>query len=156
MFQIGSGAIPESLPADVEIVRDLPFDQVQDILRRARIVITHAGTGSLITALRAGCNVIAMPRTFALKEHYDDHQSEITDAFAARGLILPARTAAELVAALAAARVRPPTLATTDPSALCTYLVSEIARLATPGLIGVARGHHSPDGAQQDDNVKAH
>ncbi len=132
LFQIGSGVRPVDLPDDVEIVRDLPFDQVQDVLRRARIVITHGGTGSLITALRAGCNVIAMPRSFARKEHYDDHQSEITGAFAARGLILPAHNAQELAAALDVARVRTPTLATTDPSALRAFLSSEIRQLNAP------------------------
>jgi hypothetical protein len=101
-------------------------------LRRARIVITHGGTGSLITALRAGCNVIAMPRSFALKEHYDDHQSEITGAFAKRGLILTAHDPQELAAALDVARVRTPTLATTDPSALRAFLTREIERLRTP------------------------
>lgn len=132
LFQIGSSVRPADLPDDVEIVRDLPFDQVQDVLRRARIVITHGGTGSLITALRAGCNVIAMPRSFALKEHYDDHQSEITGAFAKRGLILTAHDPQELAAALDVARVRTPTLATTDPSALRAFLTSEIERLCTP------------------------
>ena len=132
LFQIGSGVRPADLPDDVEIVRDLPFDQVQDVLRRARIVITHGGTGSLITALRAGCNVIAMPRSFALKDHYDDHQSEITGAFAKRGLILTAHDPQELAAALDVARVRTPTLATTDPSALRAFLTSEIERLCTP------------------------
>ncbi len=132
LFQIGSGVRPTNLPDDVEIVRDLPFDQVQHILHQARIVITHGGTGSLITALRAGCNVIAMPRVFALKEHYDDHQSEITGAFAKRGLILSAQNAQDLAAALDVARVRTPTLATTDPNALRAFLTSEIARLRTP------------------------
>jgi UDP-N-acetylglucosamine transferase subunit ALG13 len=74
-----------------------------------------------------------MPRAYALKEHYDDHQSEITGAFAKRGLILPAHNVQGLAAALDVARVRTPTLATTDPSALRAFLTSEIERLRTPG-----------------------
>ena len=66
IFQIGSGDVPQVLPPDVRVVDNLPFGEVREILQRARIVITHGGTGSLITALRAGCNVIAMPRAFAL------------------------------------------------------------------------------------------
>ncbi len=38
----------------------------------------HGGTGSLITALRAGCRVVAMPRRFDLGEALaGDHQEEI-------------------------------------------------------------------------------
>ena len=130
VFQTGSGALPQGLGRDVETVRELPFDDVQALLQRARIVITHGGTGSLITALRAGCNVIAMPREFERKEHYDNHQSEITDAFVARGLILAAHNPDEMAAALVAARARTPTLATTDPSELRAFLASEIEKVA--------------------------
>ena len=49
--------------------------------------LAFALAGSLVTALSAGCHVIAMPRSFTLGEHYDDHQEEITTAFADRGLI---------------------------------------------------------------------
>ena len=126
IFQIGTGKVPLNLPDDCLVVRDLPFAEVQKILQHARIVVTHGGTGSLITALRAGCNVVAMPRSYGLKEHYDDHQSEITQAFAARDLILPAHDAAELAHALAEARTHTPSLATTDPSALQDFLTAEI------------------------------
>lgn len=130
VFQTGSGATPADMGDDVEIVRELPFDAVQALLQRARIVVTHGGTGSLITALRAGCNVVAMPREFARKEHYDDHQSEITSAFEARGLILAAHDAAGMAAALDRARTRTPTLATTDPGELRTFLSGEIEKVA--------------------------
>lgn len=130
IFQVGSGSIPTNMGDEVEVVRELPFDDVQALLQRARIVVTHGGTGSLITALRAGCNVIAMPREFARKEHYDDHQSEITCAFAARGLILAAHNASEMEAALEQARQRTPTPATTDPSELRAFLENEIEKVA--------------------------
>ena len=130
VFQTGSGPFPTGLGDDVEMVREMPFDAVQALLQRAKIVVTHGGTGSLITALRAGCNVVAMPREFARREHYDDHQSEITDAFAARGLILAAHDEAEMAAALQKARHRTPTLATTDPSELRAFLSAEIEKVA--------------------------
>lgn len=129
VFQTGSGPFPTGLGDDVELVRELPFDEVQALLQRAKIVVTHGGTGSLITALRAGCNVIAMPREFERKEHYDNHQSEITDAFVSRGLILAAHNETEMAAALETARVRTPTLATTDPSELRAFLSAEIEKV---------------------------
>ena len=85
-------------------------------------MVCHGGTGSLITALRKGCRVIAFPRLLEKGEHYDNHQAEITSAFAARGLIEVANDADELAQALERIRSRPPVLATTDPSELMNYL----------------------------------
>jgi UDP-N-acetylglucosamine transferase subunit ALG13 len=126
------GAIPERVvvqtgvggeaPQGLETYETLPFDEVQALLKRASIVVCHGGTGSLITALREGCQVIALPRLSRLAEHYDDHQSEITEAFVQRGLIQSATDVEELRAALAAARTRAPVLATTDPVALIDFL----------------------------------
>jgi UDP-N-acetylglucosamine transferase subunit ALG13 len=117
--QVGDGG---HRPDGFECHERLEFDAVQDILQRADIVFTHAGTGSLVTALRAGCRTITMPRTAARKEHYDDHQQEIADAFADRGLARKIDGIEELPAALAAARAAEPRLATTEPDRLIAHL----------------------------------
>jgi UDP-N-acetylglucosamine--N-acetylmuramyl-(pentapeptide) pyrophosphoryl-undecaprenol N-acetylglucosamine transferase len=117
-------------PEGVEVAETLPFDRVQEILRDASIVVCHGGTGSLITALREGCHVIAMPRLPELGEHYDDHQAEITEAFQRRGLIQTARTTDELRDRIAATRTRCPVLATTDPRELVEFLTVLIRREA--------------------------
>jgi UDP-N-acetylglucosamine--N-acetylmuramyl-(pentapeptide) pyrophosphoryl-undecaprenol N-acetylglucosamine transferase len=119
IVQTGEGG---SRPAGAEVVETLPFDEVQALLVRADIVVCHGGTGSLITALRQGCRTIAMPRLFELGEHYDNHQAEITQAFAARGLIQVANSEDELRGALQRARRIAPPCATTDPSALIKHL----------------------------------
>lgn len=106
----------------IEFVESLPFDDIQNLLKRADLVVCHGGTGSLITALREGCRVIAVPRRFNLKEHYDEHQSEIVAAFTARGLITFADTQAQFSKALAECRVRTPIRATTDPVELINFL----------------------------------
>lgn len=119
IIQTGVGA-PQ--PEGVESVETLSFDRIQELLTDADIVVCHGGTGSLITALRKGCRVIAFPRLMEKGEHYDNHQAEITSAFAARGLIAVANSADELAEALVQVRSRPPVLATTDPSELMGYL----------------------------------
>jgi UDP-N-acetylglucosamine transferase subunit ALG13 len=131
------GAIPErviaqvgvggSVPEGIETVETLPFDRMRALLREADIVICHGGTGSLITALREHCRVISMPRLFALGEHYDDHQQEITSVFERRGLIRTARNLNELRDALQAARSSEPVGATTDPEALANWLRTTLA-----------------------------
>lgn len=132
-----AGAIPERIvmqtgegaphPPGIECHDTLPFDTMKTLLSRADLVVCHGGTGSLITALREGCRVVAVPRRFARGEHYDDHQSEIVGAFAARGLIACADSDAEFAAALRQVRAREPRRATTDPSALIDYLRTLIA-----------------------------
>ncbi len=133
-----SGAISESVivqigeggrePDGMDVFETLPFDKVKAILRRASIVVCHGGTGSLITALREGCKVIAVPRRFDRGEHYDDHQSEITEVFRDRGLIQIADTPEELETALKHARASLPVRATTDPSELIDHLKQWIAQ----------------------------
>ncbi len=133
-----SGEIPEDLviqtglgglaPPGLETYETLPFDSMLSYLRDADIVICHGGTGSLITALREGCRTIVMPRLFEKGEHYDNHQKEITRAFAARGLVSTAGNLEELSQALKDARARTPVLATTNPARLISYLADILAQ----------------------------
>lgn len=112
----------------VETYETLPFGRIQELLRDAEIVVCHGGTGSLITALRQGCYVIAMPRLMELSEHYDNHQAEITQAFADRGLIAIANSAQEIAKAIETMRARKPVMATTDPKELVADLTDFIGQ----------------------------
>lgn len=120
ILQIGESAYE---PRGVEEVHaSIPFGEVKDILRRADIVVCHGGTGSLITALQNGCRVVAVPRLFDLGEHYDDHQLEVTSAFAERGLLAVVDQDQDFATALAKVRATTPVMATTEPAALREYL----------------------------------
>lgn len=119
LVQTGIGGF---VPVGIHTVETLGFGEVQTLLKDADIVICHGGTGSIITALREGCRTIVMPRLPALGEHYDNHQADITRAFAARGLVFEANSEEELARALKAARAATPKSATTDPSELAAWL----------------------------------
>ncbi|MFN3514881.1 MAG: beta-1,4-glucuronosyltransferase WelK [Phenylobacterium sp.] len=125
VIQTGAGG---AAPEGIETHETLGFEEIQALLRDADIVVCHGGTGSLITALRQGCRIVAVPRLFAHGEVYDDHQAEITKAFAERGLIGVANTKDELSAALKTARAREPVSATSDPKELIAYLEALISR----------------------------
>ncbi|HEY4283345.1 MAG TPA: glycosyltransferase [Chthoniobacterales bacterium] len=127
VFQTGIGGFT---PDGLEAFETLPFDRVKSYLREADIVVCHGGTGSVITALREGCRTIVVPRMFEKGEHYDNHQSEITNAFAARGLVIPANTLEELASALEAARTIQPVSATTNPTGLIEHLTIVLAQHA--------------------------
>ncbi len=127
VFQTGIGGLS---PPGLQSFETLPYDQVKSYLREADIVVCHGGTGSVITALREGCRTIVVARSLEKGEHYDNHQREITKAFAARGLITPADSAEELAAALKTVRSLEPVCATTDPVALVKHLKSLLAETA--------------------------
>lgn len=127
VFQTGIGGLA---PHGMVAFETMSFDNMKSYLRDADIVVCHGGTGSVITALREGCRTIVVPRAFEKGEHYDDHQQEITNAFAARGLVIPANSPEELASALIAARAAKPVLATTNPTKLIDYLNTVLERQA--------------------------
>src|SRR5436190_13211293 len=148
LIQTGVGGIR---PAGVETVETLPFDEMNQALSKADILICHGGTGSLITGLKHGCRVIAVPRLRALGEHYDDHQAEITKALGSRGLISVANTLEELRQALRDQRGRTPPMATTDPQALIDHLRKLLAQLGARRTVaepaaGTVAGEQAPMG----------
>ncbi|QTN00816.1 exopolysaccharide biosynthesis protein [Sediminibacillus dalangtanensis] len=64
------------------------YEEMDALYDDASLVITHAGTGSVITGLRKGKTVIAAPRLKKYGEHNDDHQLQLVEAFTAQGHIL--------------------------------------------------------------------
>lgn len=70
-------------------------------MREAQLVITHAGTGAIIGAVKAGKKVIAVPRLSRYGEHVDDHQTQIVDQFNEMELILGLSDVSQLEAAYA-------------------------------------------------------
>ena len=110
------------LGPEIEVHPTLPNGVMLDYLKKADIVVCHGGTGSIVTAMREGCHVIAVPRRAKLMEHYDEHQLEIVRALEVRGLLQSAETVEELAAAMAETRNRPRVFATTDASDLNFFL----------------------------------
>lgn len=71
-------------------------DDFQWYLEQAEFVITHAGTGSVIPALKMGKKVIVFPRLEKYKEHLDNHQLELRDVFTSSGYTMSAENKEEL------------------------------------------------------------
>jgi UDP-N-acetylglucosamine transferase subunit ALG13 len=66
----------------------LKFDEMEKLFDEARIVVTHAGAGSMINAIKKGKKVIAAARLKKYNEHNDDHQLELIEEFTNAGYIL--------------------------------------------------------------------
>lgn len=51
------------------------------MLNDNEIIITHGGTGTIITSIKKGKKVIGVPRSVEFGEHVDNHQYEIINQF---------------------------------------------------------------------------
>lgn len=64
-------------------------DEFRENMSKSNFVITHAGTGAIITALKFDKKVIAIPRLARFGEHVDDHQIQLIDEFKELNFIEP-------------------------------------------------------------------
>ena len=78
----------------------LPFDELSELAREARVVVCHAGVGSILMARRAGKLPVVMARRHALGEAVDDHQVELSRRLAASGLVTLVEDERDLAAAV--------------------------------------------------------
>lgn len=79
-------------------VRTLDAEGYTRAIAETRLMVAHAGTGSILTALDQGIPVIVMPRDPALAEHRDDHQMQTARQLEKMGLVFVAWREAELPA----------------------------------------------------------
>ena len=101
VMQIG---VTDYTPQHARFFRFAGQDELERLNEEADVVVTHAGVGSILTALGYGKPVIVVPRLAALGEHTDDHQLQITAALSASGQVVAVTNVSELLPALAAAR----------------------------------------------------
>ena len=71
LAQIGTG---DYQPAHMPWVRKLDQAEFARTVAAARLVVAHAGMGSVITASQFGKRVVMLPRLKAAGEHTTDHQ----------------------------------------------------------------------------------
>lgn len=94
---IAKGDIPDKVVAQIgqseyepqhcEWHRFLDRDRFKEYQNEADIIISHAGTGALIGALKLNKQVIAVPRLAKYGEHIDDHQTQISGVLAEEGYL---------------------------------------------------------------------
>ena len=68
------------------------------IFDKASLIVSHAGMGTIISALQKGKPIIVMPRRFFFNEHNSDHQVATAQKLAALNYVKVANNEAELSA----------------------------------------------------------
>lgn len=74
-------------PPRATCVDYLPYDELASAIRRARVVVTHAGVGTIMTALANGKRPVVVPRLRRFGEAVDDHQLELGPRLHQAGLV---------------------------------------------------------------------
>jgi UDP-N-acetylglucosamine transferase subunit ALG13 len=63
------------------------FEELEALMRQARLVVAHAGVGSIMLARRCGKRPLVVPRRLHLGEAVDDHQLPIARRLHASGAV---------------------------------------------------------------------
>ena len=90
-------------PGNFKWVGRLTPQEYGDRISRADLIISHAGMGSIITALSMQKPIVILPRRGHLRETRNDHQFATMERFAGRPGIFAARDEHELPGLLAGA-----------------------------------------------------
>lgn len=115
-------------PAGARCVAFLAWDEVVEHMRAARVVVAHAGVGSVLVAVANGKRPLVMPRLRRYREAVDDHQVVFANRLAEAGLVTVITDAQGLGRALREEREAPVLLrsGTRLAEELRLYLVSEL------------------------------
>lgn len=100
LAQIGAGRYE---PRHMAWVRKLDRPDYAARIAGARLVVAHAGVGSIVSAGEQGKPIVVLPRRAALGEHTSDHQVETAGWLRDKPGIHVAATEADLPACIATA-----------------------------------------------------
>jgi UDP-N-acetylglucosamine transferase subunit ALG13 len=78
------------LPKHMRFTDFVDPSEFKDLVEKARLVIAHAGIGSIISALEAGKPIVVMPRRARFREQRNDHQIATTKYFEAQKRVIAA------------------------------------------------------------------
>ncbi len=84
------------MPRNFKTVGFMSPDEFNNIFKRARLVVAHAGMGTIISALRQAKPIIIFPRKASLGEHRNEHQLATAAEMRRLGAVAVAYDAAEL------------------------------------------------------------
>ena len=73
---------------NMEMFDLIPANEFDEYIKKADLIITHGGAGSILTAVKNNKKIIAAARLAKYKEHTNDHQKQIIEEFSKQGYIL--------------------------------------------------------------------
>lgn len=92
----------------MKMVNLMDMEDFKKTIKKASVIITHGGVGTILDALKLNKTVIVCPRLAKYKEHTNDHQLEIVKQFSDLGYIIPLKDPSKLSSALEASKIFKP------------------------------------------------
>jgi len=86
------------------------IDVFEKLIQKSDIIISHAGAGTILTALKYGKPIIVVPRLKEFKEHINNHQLQLTKELAKQRKIIPVYRINRLEEAITIAKTFKPSL----------------------------------------------
>lgn len=91
--QIGSAEVP---PVNIESSQFLELCRFSEMVEKASVIVSHAGIGSILSAMQMGKPIVVMPRREHLQETRNDHQLATVNRLRNRCGVYVAETEDEL------------------------------------------------------------
>jgi UDP-N-acetylglucosamine transferase subunit ALG13 len=85
IVQIGHTKYESKLFKAYDFMDSSIFEEFMD---KADVIISHAGSGSLFSAIKRGKKIIAVARLEKYKEHQDNHQTELARKLSQEGYLI--------------------------------------------------------------------
>jgi UDP-N-acetylglucosamine--N-acetylmuramyl-(pentapeptide) pyrophosphoryl-undecaprenol N-acetylglucosamine transferase len=85
---VAQGGVSAYQPRHYRVRDWLTPDEVEASVKAAAHVVSHAGSGLVSAALRAGRRPMVLPRLASRGEHFDDHQTQIAAKLAELDLVV--------------------------------------------------------------------
>ena len=81
---------------EMKIFTLIEQNELEKLIEKADIIITHGGVGSIVNGVKLHKKVIAVPRLRKYGEHVNDHQIQIVETFSKQGFIKGIKDISEL------------------------------------------------------------
>ena len=101
VYQLGFEA------TNIKTVNFLAPDEFNDLFKEASLIVSHAGMGTILSALQMHKPIIIFPRIAALGEHRNEHQMATAEKFKELGSVYVAMNEEELKALLLRKDLKP-------------------------------------------------
>lgn len=92
--QIGQS---DYIPKNFEYTNFLSNKEFKNMQQQSNLIISHGGTGALISSLKMGKQVISVPRLEKYNEHIDNHQLQISQVLTDQGYLLQVLNIKDLI-----------------------------------------------------------
>lgn len=92
------------IPLNFKFSKFVDAQKFNELIEKSDLIITHAGTGTIINSIKKGKKVIAVPRMKEFNEHVDNHQQEIVELFSEKNLIIGIKNVSDLREAILSAK----------------------------------------------------